>query len=203
MGNQWQKDKKKEYYYKKAKESNYYSRASYKLLQLNNKYRIIKEGNSVVDLGSSPGGWSQVALEKVGSEGLVIGVDLNTIRPINEENFFFIKGDFTTEEIQEKIINTLNEEVDVLISDASPSLSGIKNIDQLRSIDLVKNVIKISELLLRNNGNILIKFFQGEDFNPILRELKKKFRVVKTTKPNSSRKKSSEMYLICLGFKPP
>ncbi|MDR3290891.1 MAG: 23S rRNA (uridine(2552)-2'-O)-methyltransferase [Methanobrevibacter sp.] len=203
MGNQWQKDKKKEYYYKKAKESNYYSRASYKLLQLNNKYKIIKEGNSVVDLGSSPGGWSQVALEKVGSEGLVIGVDLNKNRPINEENFFFIRGDFTTEEIQEKIINTLNEEVDVLISDASPSLSGIKNIDYLRSMDLVENIIKISELFLRNNGNILIKFFQGEDFNHILKELKQKFRVVKTTKPNSSRKKSSEMYLICLGFKSP
>ncbi|MDR2830540.1 MAG: 23S rRNA (uridine(2552)-2'-O)-methyltransferase [Methanobrevibacter sp.] len=202
MGSSWQRNKKKEYYYRKAKESKYYSRASYKLLQLDKKYKLIKEGNSVVDLGASPGGWSQVALEKVGSKGLIIGVDLNKIRPINEENFSFIRGDFTTEKIQEKIINTLNEEADVVISDASPFLSGIKSIDQLRSIDLVESVIKVSELILKNKGNILLKFFQGEDFNHMLRELKKKFRIVKTTKPNSSRKKSSEMYLICLGFKP-
>jgi 23S rRNA (uridine2552-2'-O)-methyltransferase len=201
MGSRWQRDKKREHYYKKAKESDYYSRASYKLLQLNNKYKVIKEGNSVVDLGASPGGWSQVALEKVGEDGIVIGVDLNKIRPINEENFSFIRGDFTTEEIQEEIINTLNEEADVVISDASPSLSGIKNIDHLRSMDLLENVLEISELILRDKGNILIKFFQGEGFNQILRELKNKFRVVKTTKPNSSRKKSSEMYLICLGYK--
>ncbi|MDR2624479.1 MAG: 23S rRNA (uridine(2552)-2'-O)-methyltransferase [Methanobrevibacter sp.] len=203
MGSSWQRDKKKEYYYKKAKESSYYSRASYKLLQLNKKYKIIKEGNSVVDLGASPGGWSQVALEYVDSTGLVVGVDLNKIRPINEENFSFIRGDFTTDEIQEEIVNTLNEEADVVISDASPSLSGIKNIDHLRSLDLVESVINLSELILRDRGNILIKFFQGEDFNRVLKELKKKFRAVKTTKPNSSRKKSSEMYLVCLGFKSP
>ncbi|MDR2873717.1 MAG: 23S rRNA (uridine(2552)-2'-O)-methyltransferase [Methanobrevibacter sp.] len=201
MGNTWQNSKKKDYYYKKAKYANYYSRASYKLLQLNKKYNIIKNGNSIVDLGASPGGWSQVALEKVGLEGTVVGVDLNKIKPIHEENFFFIQGDFRSSEIREEMDSILNEKADVVISDASPSLTGVKNIDKLKSLDLFESVLEISDSILKNKGNLLIKFFQGDEFNKILKEIKKKFRLVKTTKPNSSRKKSSEMYLLGLGFK--
>jgi 23S rRNA (uridine2552-2'-O)-methyltransferase len=201
MGNTWQNSKKKDFYYKKAKESDYYSRASYKLLQLNKKYKILKNGDSVVDLGASPGGWSQVALEKVGLEGKVVGVDLNKIKPIHEENFFFIQGDFRSSEVKEEIDFILNETVDVVISDASPSLTGVKNIDTLKSMDLIETVINISDSILKNEGNLLIKYFQCDEFNKILKELKKKFRLVKTTKPNSSRKKSSEMYLIGLGYK--
>jgi 23S rRNA (uridine2552-2'-O)-methyltransferase len=206
MGNTWQNSKKNEYYYKKAKDSNYYSRASYKLLQLNKKYKIIKNGDSVVDLGSSPGGWSQVALEKVKLKGTVIGIDLNKIRPIHEENFFFIQGDFRSSEVKEKIANILNEnilneKVNVVISDVSPSLTGVKNLDNLRSMDLFESVLNISDSILKNKGNLLVKFFQSDDINKLLKEVKKKFQLVKTTKPNSSRKKSSEMYLIGLGFK--
>ena len=197
----WQRERKNDHYYKKAKVEDYRSRASYKLKQLDKKYKIIKEGNTVVDLGAAPGGWSQVALEKVGEEGLVIGVDLNRIRPLPEENFHRIRGDFTTEEVQNQIIGLIGRRTKVLMSDASPSLSGIKNIDQLRSIDLVNTVIEIGDNILDSKGNLVMKVFQGPEYKDMLTNLKKKFRQVKTTKPQASRKKSSEMYVVGLGFK--
>ena len=194
-------EKKRDPYYKKAKQEDYRSRASYKLKQLDKKFKLIKEGDNVVDLGAAPGGWSQVALEKVGEEGLVIGVDLNRIKPFPEENFYGIRGDFTTEEVQDKIISLLGGKAKLVISDASPSLCGIKNIDQLRSIDLTNTVINIADNILETKGNLVMKVFQGPEYKDMLNNLKKKYRQVKTTKPPSSRKKSSEMYVVGLGYK--
>ena len=202
MGSRWQVEKHNDPYYKKAKKEEYRSRASYKLKQLDKKYKIIKLGDSVVDLGAAPGGWSQVALEKVGEDGLVVGVDLNRFKKFHEDNYYGIKGDFTTPEVQEKIINLISGKAKVVISDASPSLSGIKNIDQLRSIDLVNVVIEISENILDRKGNLVMKVFQGPEYKNMLDSLKGKFRQVKTTKPASSRKKSSEMYVVCLDYWP-
>ena len=201
MGSRWQMEKKRDPYYKKAKQEDYRSRASYKLKQLDKKFKLIKEGDNVVDLGAAPGGWSQVALEKVGEEGLVIGVDLNRIKPFPEENFYGIRGDFTTEEVQDKIISLLGGKAKLVISDASPSLCGIKNIDQLRSIDLTNTVINIADNILETKGNLVMKVFQGPEYKDMLNNLKKKYRQVKTTKPPSSRKKSSEMYVVGLGYK--
>lgn len=201
MGRSWQKERKNDPYYKKAKKEEYRSRASYKLKQLDKKFKIMKLGNTVVDLGAAPGGWSQVALEKVGEEGLVIGVDLNRIKPFPEENFYGIRGDFTTEEIQNQIMDLINGKTKVIISDASPSLCGIKNIDQLRSLDLANTVIDIASNILDNKGNLVMKVFQGPEYKEMLTNLKKQFRQVKTTKPPSSRKKSSEMYVVGLKYK--
>ena len=184
MGSRWQMEKKHDPYYKKAKKEDYRSRASYKIKQLDKKFKLIKEGDTVVDLGAAPGGWSQVALEKVGEEGLVIGVD------------------FTTTEVQEKVMNLIGGKAKVVISDASPSLCGIKNIDQLRSIDLTNTVIGIADNILEPKGNLVMKVFQGPEYKDMLTRLKKKYRQVKTTKPPSSRKKSSEMYVVGLDFKP-
>lgn len=200
MGSRWQMEKKKDPYYKKAKQEEYRSRASYKLKQLDKKFNIIKEGNSVVDLGAAPGGWSQVALEKVGEEGIVVGVDLNRFKRFPEENYYGIRGDFTEKEVQDKIITLLGGKAKVVLSDASPSLCGIKNIDQLRSIDLTNVVIEIAENILEEKGNLVIKVFQGPEYKNMLDILKSKFRQVKTTKPPSSRKKSSEMYVVGLGY---
>lgn len=202
MGENWQHERKNDPYYKKAKEEDYRSRASYKLKQLDKKFKLIKEGNTVVDLGAAPGGWSQVALEKVGEEGKVVGVDLNRIKPFEEENFYGIRGDFTTPEVQNKIMELIGGKAKVLISDASPQLCGIKNLDQLRSIDLINVVIEIADNILEEKGNLAMKVFQGPEYKQMLVDLKKKFRQVKTTKPPSSRKKSSEMYVVGLGFKP-
>jgi len=201
MGNRWQVEKKRDPYYKRAKNENYRSRASYKLLQLNKKFKIIKKGNKVLDLGAAPGGWSQVALEKVEEEGQVLGVDLQRINPFPEENFQSIRGDFTSQEIQAEIVEMLQGKANTIISDASPSLSGIKNIDHLKSMDLFESVMDICDNHLLKKGNILIKFFQGENAQEIINNNKKKFRILKTTKPASSRKKSSEMYLLGLGYK--
>ena len=200
MGSRWQMEKKKDPYYKKAKQEEYRSRASYKLKQLDKKFNIIKEGNSVVDLGAAPGGWSQVALEKVGEEGIVVGVDLNRFKRFPEENYYGIRGDFTEKEVQDKIITLLGGKAKVVLSDASPSLCGIKNINQLRSIDLTNVVIEIAENILEEKGNLVIKVFQGPEYKNMLDSLKSKFRQVKTTKPPSSRKKSSEMYVVGLGY---
>ena len=202
MGSRWQVEKHKDPYYKQAKKEDYRSRASYKLKQLDKKYKLLKQGNTVVDLGAAPGGWSQVALEKVGEEGIVVGVDLNRFKKFHEENYYGIRGDFTTPEVQEKIMELIGGKAKVVMSDASPSLSGIKNIDQLRSIDLTNAVIGIAENLLEEKGNLVMKVFQGPEYKTMLDSLKGKFRQVKTTKPPSSRKKSSEMYVVGLGSRP-
>ena len=202
MGSKWQMEKHNDPYYKRAKQEDYRSRASYKLKQLDKKFKIIKEGNTVVDLGAAPGGWSQVALEKVGEEGMVVGVDLNRFKKFHEENYYGMRGDFTTPEVQEKIMKIIGGKAKVVMSDASPSLSGIKNIDQLRSIDLTNAVIGIADNILEEKGNLVMKVFQGPEYKPMLDSLKGKYRQVKTTKPPSSRKKSSEMYVVGLGFRP-
>jgi 23S rRNA (uridine2552-2'-O)-methyltransferase len=198
MGNRWEVEKKKEHYYKMAKKERYRSRASYKLLQLNKKFRIIKSRDYVVDLGAAPGGWSQVALDIVGEEGKVIAVDLQRIRPFEEENFVQITGDFTKKEIIDKIESELEWNADVILSDAAPKLTGIKDIDQLKSIDIAENALKIADSILKIDGSMVIKVFQGEGFEDYLKKVRKKFKSVKTTKPPSSRKGSVEMYLIAL-----
>lgn len=201
MSNQWTRKRKREEYYKMAKNQDYRSRASFKLLQLNRKFKIIRKGDSVVDLGAAPGGWSQVALEAVGEEGLVVGVDLHKIRSFPEENFWEVSGDFTQENTIQEIKRTIQGNAQVILSDASPQLTGIKNLDQLRSIDLAQNVMKICHVTLKNNGKLIMKVLQGEGFPELLKDVKKCFRTVKTTKPPSSRKGSGEMYIVARGFK--
>jgi len=196
MGKKWETEKRKEHYYKMAKKEKYRSRASYKLLQLNKKFRIIKSRDYVVDLGAAPGGWSQVALEIVGEEGKVVAVDLQRIMPFEEDNFVQITGDFTKKDISDKIKSEFDWSADVVLSDAAPKLTGIKDIDQLKSIDIAENVLKISDSILKIEGNMIVKVFQGEGFEEYLKKVKKKFKIVKTTKPPSSKKGSMEMYLI-------
>lgn len=198
MGKRWEAEKKKEHYYKMAKKEKYRSRASYKLLQLNKRYKIIKPRDYVVDLGAAPGGWSQVALDIVGEDGKVVAVDLQRIKPFDFDNFIQITGDFTKKEVIYKIEEELGWNADVILSDAAPKLSGIKDIDQLRSIDIAVNALKISDSLLKIGGSMVIKVFQGEGFEDYLKKVKKKFKIVKTTKPPSSKKGSVEMYIIAL-----
>ena len=198
MSKKWEIDRRHEQYYKMAKKEKYRSRASYKLIQVNKKFKIIKPRDYVVDLGAAPGGWSQVALDIVGDDGKVVAVDLQRIRPFEHENFIQITGDFTKSETVEKIKDSLEWNADVILSDASPKLTGIKDIDQIRSIEIVENALKIADSLLKIDGSMIIKVFQGEEFPSLLKKFKNKFKMVKTTKPPSSRKKSVEMYLIAM-----
>jgi len=202
MSQNWNQERKKDEYYKKAKKQDYRSRASFKLLQLNRKFQVIKKGDSVLDLGAAPGGWSQVALELVGEDGLVVAVDLNRIKPFPDyDNFWSIKGDFTQEDTLNEIERTLQGKTQVIVSDAAPKLSGIKDMDQLRSIDLARCVLKISDNILKYKGNMIMKVFQGEGYPELLKDVKKKFQTVRTTKPPSSKKKSGEMYVVGRGFR--
>ncbi|MGZ7209401.1 MAG: RlmE family RNA methyltransferase [Methanobacterium sp.] len=188
----------KEHYYKMAKKEKYRSRASYKLLQLNKRYRIIRNSDYIIDLGAAPGGWSQVALDIVGKEGRVIAVDIQRIRPFDEDNFAQITGDFTENGIIDKIKDEIGRDADVILSDAAPKLTGIKDIDQLKSIDIVENALKIADSILKIGGSMIIKVFQGEGFEDYLKKVKRKFKIVKTTKPPSSKKGSMEMYIIAI-----
>lgn len=201
---QWEMEHKKEHYYKLAKKQDYRSRASFKLKQLDKKYKLLKPDYNIVDLGAAPGGWSQVALEVIGEEGKgqVVSVDLEYIKPIDHENFTAVKGDFTTPKIQDIITELTDGKVDVILSDASPKLTGIKDIDNLRAYDLVMSVLDISENILKPNGKMIFKAFQGEEYQKLIKTVKQKFKQVKTTKPGSSRKRSAEMYVIAKGFKP-
>jgi 23S rRNA (uridine2552-2'-O)-methyltransferase len=195
MGKRWQRDKKRDYYYRKAKAEEYRSRAAFKLKQLNRKFNLIRKGDVVVDLGAAPGGWMQVAREIVGEEGYVLGVDIAVIEEFPFDNVTSIRGDFTTRATAEKIKEAVKQ-ASVVISDASPSISGVWSIDHYRSIELCRHALRLCREILRPGGSFLVKVFQGEALEDFVKEMKKNFGYVKVTKPKASRSKSSEVYLI-------
>ncbi len=195
----WYTEKKREHYYKQAKQTGYRARSAFKLLQINNKFNIIKKDDVVIDLGAAPGGWSQVAKRIVGENGTVVGIDLSSIKAI--EDIIFLRGDIT----QEESINRLREvigdkEVDVIISDMSPNISGNYSVDQARSVFLCEQALKTANILLKKNGNFICKIFEGEDLKYILEKIKSMFIIVKQFNPPASRKTSSEVYIIAKSF---
>ncbi|MBU2560587.1 methyltransferase domain-containing protein, partial [archaeon] len=186
--------------YKKAKQEKYRSRASYKLKQLNLKFKIIKKGHKVLDLGAAPGGWMQVLREFVGSEGKVVGVDLSDIRPFEHDNVAAIKGDFTTPEVIAQIKERIGK-ADVVVSDASPDISGVWDIDHICSVELSRSALALAKDILKPGGNFLIKVFQGAEVDDFYREVKAAFNYVKRTKPKASRDQSSEIYIVGKGLR--
>lgn len=203
MGKRWQKERKREHFYRMAKSEGYRSRASFKLKQLNKRYGLLRRGDVVVDLGAAPGGWLQVAAEEVGGDGFVLGVDIQQIAEFSQKNVATIVADITNPEISELIKKQMPRDADVVISDASPSISGVWDVDQARSIELVIAALKIAGSVLAPGGNFLVKVFQGGLFNDFLREVKQRFEFVKVSKPEASRKGSAEVYVIGKGFKGP
>jgi 23S rRNA (uridine2552-2'-O)-methyltransferase len=183
-----------------ARELGYRSRAAFKLLQLNRRYGLLKRGDVVVDLGAAPGGWLQVARQKVGEEGFVLGVDILPIRPLPYENVLTLVADITEEQTALLILQSLPRKADVVLSDASPQISGVWGVDHLRSVELCKSALRICEKVLKEGGNALVKIFQGEEFDSFFSEFSKKFDFAKVSKPEASRKGSAEMYLIGKGY---
>jgi len=181
---------RRDYYYWKAKKEGYRSRAAYKLLQMYKKFGIIKSGDWVLDLGASPGGWSQVAVE-LGAN--VVAVHVNPMEKI--ENTLFIPGDITEEETIEKI-REVREEFDVVLSDASPKITGHWDLDHFRSVELTRAAFEIAKVFLRRGGNFVVKMFQGSETPKLYNEFKKHFRFKKLHSPPASRKRSSEIYFI-------
>jgi len=197
----WIKAHKREYYYRKAKEEKYRSRASYKLLQVIGKYQFIRPGDIVVDLGAAPGGWMQVAQKAVGNKGFVLGIDINPIQPFETQNFQTIVADIMDPQIIERIKEHLPRQADVVISDVSPNISGIWEVDNARQIDLARRSLEIVISVLKPNGNFFAKVFQGEMTESFVKKVKRYFAFVKLVKPKASRPKSAELYVLAMNLK--
>jgi len=187
-------------YYQKAKQEGYRSRAAYKLIELQKRYRLLKAGNAVVDLGAAPGGWLQVAAKIIGPRGRIVGVDLQAIQGFRESNIILIQGDMTSADVQKKIQELLNGPADCVLSDLAPKLSGIRDADSARCLELNQAALAVGAQLLRANSSLLIKSFISNDLQSFTAELKKYFSAVQRTKPEATRQGSSEFYFYAKGF---
>lgn len=201
MPKAWIQNRKREYYYKKAKAENYRSRATYKLVQANEKYQFIKRNDIVVDLGAAPGGWIQAARKMTGKFGFVLGVDLKSIEPFTQEYIRTIVADMTEPDIVEQILSFLPRKADVVLSDAAPNITGVWEVDHARQIDLATKALDIAHCILHPSGNFFVKVFQGDLLDGFIQSVKASFEEVKIVKPQASRAKSSEIYILGLGSK--
>jgi 23S rRNA (uridine2552-2'-O)-methyltransferase len=189
-------------YYKKAKQQGYRSRAAYKLLELQERFRIFKTGQLIVDLGAAPGGWMQVAAKLVGPSGKVLGVDLQPIEAFHHKNIIVMQGDITATETEQRIMEYLGRPADSVISDLAPKLTGIRDTDEARSLELNRTALEVAKRLLRAGGSFLIKSFVSEELRIFSAELDKQFASVQRTRPDASRKGSSEIYLFAKDYRP-
>jgi len=192
----WLHERQNEYYYNKAKEEGYRSRASYKLKQLNEEYHFFRDAKRVLDLGAAPGGWLQVAAEAVGGDGIVIGLDLKEIEPLENENVETIVGDITDPKVQEEVLSRFEGKVDVVLSDMAPNVMGVWELDDLRQIHLARTALRIADRLLREDGWMIVKVFQGKEHESFIREMRAMFRRIYIVKPMASRKRSAEVYVV-------
>jgi len=197
----WIQNRKREYYFRKAKEENYRSRATYKLVQANQKYQFIRRNDIVVDLGAAPGGWIQASRKMTGKHGFVLGVDLKPIEPFTQEYIRTIVGDMTDPDIVQQILSFLPRKANVVISDAAPNITGVWEVDHARQIDLATKALGIAQCILQPSGNFFVKVFEGDLLNSFVQSVKASFETVKNVKPQASRAKSSEMYILAVGLK--
>ncbi|UCB46114.1 MAG: SAM-dependent methyltransferase [Spirochaetota bacterium] len=184
-----------DYYFKKAKQEKYHARSVFKLKEIDDRFRIIKRGLTVLDIGCAPGSWSQYLLEKIGS-GMIVGIDIVRVNNIDDSRFTFIQDDIMKIDLEELKEKTGN--IDLIVSDACPSTTGNKFMDASRSISIVKRVFEISASLLKKEGSVVAKILMGEDVGEYVKELQKMFNRVTLTKPKSSRKESREMFIIAI-----
>ncbi len=192
---QWLDRHFKDEYVKKAQQEGYRSRAAYKLLEIQERDRLFKPGQTVVDLGAAPGGWSQIAKRFVGTKGRVIALDILEMEPL--PGIEFIQGDFREDEPLQALTQTLEGcLVDLVISDMAPNVSGMAVVDQPRAIYLCELALDFAKQVLRPGGALVVKIFQGEGYDDYFRELRSSFKKVVTRKPDASRSKSREVYLV-------
>lgn len=198
MRERWLAERHQEHYYKLAKKLDYRSRASFKLMQIDDRFNIFREGDSVVDLGASPGGWLQVAKERVGDEGTVIGVDLRPIRRL--DGVTTILGDITEDGTMMRLQELFGGKADVILSDMAPNIGGHYSTDHARSVDLCYYAVNVCDRMLKKHGRMVMKVFMGDMIEDLKKELEKRFQSVKLHSPDASRPTSSEIYIIAKGF---
>jgi len=189
---------RKDLYRRLAREQGYKSRAAFKLIQANERYGFLREGQKVVDFGAAPGGWLQVVSEIIGPSGLVVGVDLSPIR-LKVKNIIAIRTDVHDPEVAAKVKDALGGPADVVLSDLSPSVSGVWELDQTRQVDLTLRVLELSRELLKEGGSVFCKLFEGERSQEVRDSFRRMFRSVRVLKPAASRTASSELYYFCEG----
>ena len=194
----WINKQKKDIYIRKSKTEGYRSRAVYKLIEIDEKFKILNNGISVIDLGAAPGSWSQYISKKI-TNSKIVSIDLRQIERI--DNTFHIEGDFTNEKYQSQIRNLFKSNVDVVLSDMAANTTGNKNLDSIYSGELCKEAMIFSEKILKQNGKFVSKVFMGSIFNEIISEAKSIFNEVKVFKPKSSKKDSREIFIICKNLK--
>lgn len=200
MPTEWLRQRKKDTFHRLAKQRGFRSRASFKLLQVSQRYGILKRGDRVLDLGAAPGGWLQAARQVVGEEGYVLGVDKEMIAPLQYENVMTLTEDITAEGFVERIRQVTDPQFDVVLSDLAPNVSGVWDLDHARQIELARCALRVAGEVLRRSGNMLVKVFQGSEFKLFQLEMKAMFRVLRIVKPPASRPESAELYLLGLGF---
>ena len=190
----WINKQRRDIYVRQSKIDGYRARSVYKLIEIDEKFKIFKGGLSVIDIGAAPGSWSQYAFKTV-KNGKLISVDLKKIEPIG--NSIQIRGDFTDEKTQDMIKKNSNGKIDVIMSDMAVDTTGIKNIDSIQTGELCKEAMAFAKNIMKENGCFISKIFMGGTFNEIVAEGKKYFKEVKVFKPKSSRKDSKESFIIC------
>lgn len=196
----WLKEHHDDIFVQRAQKEGYRSRAVYKLMEINDKDQILRRGMSVLDLGSAPGGWSQVAAKLVGEAGRVVASDILSMDALPD--VVFVRGDFTEQETYDRIVASLNDKpLDVVLSDMAPNMSGMPEVDQPRSMYLVELATELAERALAPGGAFITKVFQGEGFEPWFRQIRDRFDRVTTRKPSASRPRSREVYIVASGFK--
>ncbi len=192
---------RKDHFYKKAKDVGFRSRAAFKLKEMSDKFGLLKPGMHVIDLGCAPGGWIQVIANAVGPFGKVVGVDLEPYEGSLERNAAFIQGDIHEERTRQMLLAALSRKVDLVVSDMAPHLSGIKFQDHYNSYELAEQAFQLCRLILKENGNFVVKIFPGEELELFKENLKEAFSQIKTFSPEATRKTSTEIYLIAKGYK--
>ena len=190
----WVNKQRRDIYVRQSKVDGYRARSAYKLIEIDEKFKVFKGGLSIIDIGAAPGSWSQYAF-KIAKNGKLISIDLKKMEPIGKS--IQIQGDFTDIEIQDEIKNNLNGKVDVVMSDMAVDTTGIKNIDSIQTGELCIEAMKFAKDLMKDNGYFISKIFMGGTFNEIVAEGKKYFKEIKIFKPKSSRKDSKESFIIC------
>jgi len=193
----WLNKQKKDFFFQKSKIHGYRSRSAYKLIEIDKKFKFIKKNSNLLDLGSSPGGWSQVASQKI-KNGKILSIDIKSMEKI--KNTHFLKGDFQEKEIIDKIFNYFGKKIDVVISDMAANTTGNKELDSYRTGELSLNAMNLAMKILQNKGIFLSKVFMGSIFNEINEKAKKNFKKVIKYKPLASKKESKEIYIYCEGI---
>lgn len=195
----WRQSQGRDPFFQRAKQEGYRARSAYKLLQIQERFHILRRGQTVLDLGAAPGSWSQVAAQIVGETGRVIAVDLQPIEPI--QGVRTLQGDISAPEVQAQLLDASGGAADAVLCDAAPSTSGIRDRDHALSVELVRAALQVARRTLKQEGHFVTKVFEGGDLPQLLADLRRSFSSAKPFHPKASRQESREVFLVCSGFK--